>query len=47
MSTEPKAPYNGPLVIDVTSLGDVIVDLVSGAMVGLKREKPNFSEALD
>lgn len=46
MSTKPQTPYNGPLVIDVTSLGEAIVDLAPGAMVGMKREKPNFDEAL-
>jgi hypothetical protein len=45
MSTDSEARYNGPLILDVTSLKDDIVDLAPRSMMGLKREKPNFDAA--
>ncbi|MBK9266636.1 MAG: hypothetical protein IPM54_43475 [Polyangiaceae bacterium] len=46
MSAGTKSPYVGPLVIDVTAHKDHLVDLPPGAQVGLKHEKPGFSEVL-
>ncbi len=47
MSTNSATPYNGSLVVDVTALKDDLVDLPPRAMVGLKREKENFTAALN
>ncbi|MBK9264245.1 MAG: hypothetical protein IPM54_31140 [Polyangiaceae bacterium] len=46
MSTGTKSPYVGPLVVDVTPVKDHLVDYPPGAQVGLKHEKPGFSDVL-
>jgi hypothetical protein len=46
MSTGAKAPYNGPLAIDVTELKNDLVDLPPGGTQGLKREKDGFEGVL-
>ncbi len=47
MGTDSATPYNGPLTLDLNPVKDDIVDLPPRAMVGLKREKSNFTAALN
>ncbi len=46
MSAGTKTPYTGTLVVDATALKDDLVDIAPGAQVGLKHEKPGFTEVL-